>query len=254
MANEGSLIPRAIIAFDAFIRTTNAYLILGTPTNAVRFGWTPAMLTAWQTYLANWIPFFTKYQDKKGQRSTAVTDGLHQIINQVVADDKISKYILKVKSTIGLVVLDCTTFNLPKTLASPATGGTHHATTIGESARTIPATEQVYVKLIPEGGGIVKCKCYKESAETGRAGKLKGFNLVEYVWAVFPNVLPTGTVLPTDASDTRLAPGHSTKANFLSNTGPNNAGKTLVMFFRWAKSKHPALDGPWSGPFTTTIL
>lgn len=231
--------------------------------NSTRFGFgansynstTTTILQAWQAYLAQWIVLFPKWQDKKGQRSQAITDALHLIIDNVIADDKTgNKYILKIKSISGLTALDCTTFNLPVKLASPLGGGSHvHTTTPAATARTIATSEQVFAKLIPVGGNQIKCKCYKKSTDK-RAGKLKGFDLVEAMWALFPNVLPLGTTLPTDASDSRLTPAHSTKADFLLSTGTGNAGKTLVVFFRWAKSKHPTLDGPWSGPFIVTVL
>ena len=60
--------------------------------------------------------------------------------------------------------------------------------------------------------------------------------------------------LPTDANDARLVMAHISHASFLLATGTNNANKILVVFFRWAKSKHPELDGPWNGPFSTPVL
>lgn len=270
MSNEGTIIPREIEAFNAWITTACAYLLqstlIGSTTtqNSTRFGFgalsynstTVTILQAFQAYLTQWQAKYPAWLDKKGQRSEAVTNALHLIIDVLVADDKTgNKYIQKIKATSVLTALDCTTFGLPVKLASPLIGGgSHvHATTPPATARTTPTSEQVYVKLIPVGGNKIKCKCYKKSTDK-RAGKLKGFDLVEIVWAIFPNELPAGTLLPTDASDSRLTSGHSTKADFLQNTGTGNAGKTFVAFFRWAKSKHPDLDGPWSGPFACTIL
>jgi hypothetical protein len=270
MSSPGTVIPREIEAFNAWITTTNAYLLLNTlvgstsTQNATRFGFgalsynstTQTILQAFQAYLAQWQAKYPAWLDKKGQRSEAVTNALHLIIDALVADDKTgNKYIQKIKATSVLTALDCTTFNLPVKLASPLTGGgSHvHTTAPAATARTIPTSEQVFVKLIPVGGNQIKCKCYKKSTDK-RAGKLKGFDLVEVGWAVFPNVLPAGTLLPTDAGDSRLTAGHSTKADFLQSTGTGNAGKTFIAFFRWAKSKHPTLDGPWSGPFTCTVL
>ncbi len=259
MSSQNSIIPREIEAFNAWITTTNAYLLLSTligstsTQNSTRFGFgalsynstTQTILQAFQAYLTQWQAKYPAWLDKKGQRSEAVTNALHLIIDALVADDKTgNKYIQKIKATSVLTALDCTTFGLPVKLASALTGGgshVHSSTTTTETARTIPTSEQVYAKLIPVGGNQIKCKCYKKSTDK-RAGKLEGFDLVEIVWAVFPNVLPADTLLPTDASDSRLTSGHSTKADFLQNTGTGNAGKTFVAFFRWAKSKHPNLD------------
>jgi len=51
MSSEKTTIPRDIKGFNQFINQTCAYLILGTPTNAVRFNWTAAELSAWQAFL-----------------------------------------------------------------------------------------------------------------------------------------------------------------------------------------------------------
>jgi hypothetical protein len=87
--------------------------------------------------------------------------------------------------------------------------------------------------------------------------------LVEYAIGIF-NSGTSG--LPTHSTDPRLTLGYSSKARFILPTAgmTNNlpalsAGaieplRFAVVFFRWAKSKHPTLDGPWSGPFTTPLL
>jgi len=72
--------------------------------------------------------------------------------------------------------------------------------------------------------------------------------------------------LPATAADPRLTVDHSTRASFVLPTagmtnnliavpaGQGTPTKVLVIFFRWAKSKHPSLDGPWNGPFNTPLL
>ena len=129
--------------------------------------------------------------------------------------------------------------------------------------KTIIPSELVYLKIIPIGGGILQIKVYSESVRSGRAHKLKSFDEVEYAIAVFYS---TSTGLPTDPSDARLTKDYSSKADFKLLTAALTANLTViaagaatpikmaVLFFRWAKSKHPTLDGPWSGPFTTAIL
>jgi hypothetical protein len=129
--------------------------------------------------------------------------------------------------------------------------------------RINPTTQAVYIKLIPQAGGMVKCKCYTIAAESGRPHKLAGFDLVEYAVAVFYS----GTAnLPVLATDARLTYAHNSRASFVLATaalttnlpalaaGATAPAKTMVIFFRWAKSKHPNLDGPWNGPFNTTLL
>ncbi len=50
MSNGKNYIPRSIKLFDLYLARTCAYLILGVPTNAVRFNWTAANLSAWQKF------------------------------------------------------------------------------------------------------------------------------------------------------------------------------------------------------------
>ncbi len=247
MKTQTSLIPRSISGFNGYITKTTAFLILltGGTANWTRYNWTNANLLFWQGILASWQPLYATYLDKK-QRTTAVKDQLHALITQLVEYDKPNKLILKIKATVGATVADCETFNVPLSYAlvtTPATSGS-------VTAKKSPTDELVYPKIKPVGGGVIKCACYPLNGK-GRAHKLEGFDLVEYAWGVFA----AGTTgLPTDANDSRLTQGHSSHADFLLPTGTNNANKTLIIFFRWAKSKHPNLDGPWNGAFTTPVL
>ena len=250
---DRSYIPHSIGGFDTFITKTNAYLVLGTPTNAVHFNWTAANLTAWQGFKNQWMPLHAQYADKQGQRTTAITEQLHIIIANAIAYAKANRLIELIKATLTLTALDCETFNLPVSNAAPNTGGGTHTnnTQSAATARTLPTADLVYPKIKPEGGGVVRCQCYTLAVASGRAHKLAGFDLVEYSWAVFA----AGTAgLPTDANDARLVRDHSSRASFLLATGTNNTNKVLVIFFRWAKSKNASLDGPWNGPFGTPVL
>jgi hypothetical protein len=251
---SNSLIPRNIADFDVFITKTNAYLILGTPTNAVRFNWSSSVLTAWQAFKTQWVPLHLQYADKKGQRTTAITEQLYIIIANAVAYAQTNKLIELVKATVNLTALDCETFNLPIKLANPVSG-VHTTSLAPASARLAPTGEQVYPSLKPMGGGVVRCKCFTEAARSGRPHKLSGFDLIEYRYKVIALGTPNApALLPTDPSDTSLIIGHSSKANFLLPTGTNNTGKLLCIFFRWVNSKHPETDGPESTCFTTPIL
>lgn len=251
MSHENSLIPRNITGFNGYIVKTTPYLILLTDgtANWSRYGWTNNNLVFWQEVFADWQPLYATYLDKK-QRTTAIKDELHALVKKLVDYDKPNKLILKIKSTVGATVTDCQTFNVPLSYASDT------GTTIGGSSnvstKTSATSELVYPKIKPVGGGVVKCACYPLNGK-GRAHKLEGFDLVEYAWAVFP-ATTAATDLPTDANDMRLEKGHSSHADFLLPTGTNNANKIFVIFFRWAKSKHPNLDGPWNRPFTTPVL
>jgi hypothetical protein len=253
--SDNSIIPRSIAGFDTYIVKTNAYLISGTPTNAVRFNWTAANLAAWQGFKTQWMPLHLQYADKQGQRTTAVTEQLHIIIANAVAYAKTNRLIELVKATLTLNSLDCETFNLPVSHAVPAGGGIHTITQAAAAARSLPTADLVYPTLKPVGGGVVRCKCFTEAARSGRPHKLSGFDLIEYRYTVIAlGTAAAPAAIPTDPSDTALTIGQSSKANFLLPTGTNNTGKLLCIFFRWVNSKHPALNGPESTCFTTPIL
>jgi len=262
MSNQGTIIPRSIDKFDEFLIRTCAYLILGSPTNAVRFNWTQASLSAWQAFLTAWTPLFNLYSDKKAGYTTNVKNKLEGIISNAVIYARNNKLIELVRATASLNTDDCSAFGLPAKLAIPSTS-THSATKSKELDKSIIPDEQVYVKFLPIGGGILHIRAFTMKAESGRPHKLKGFDLLEYAVAVFYS---TATNLPTLPNDPRLTYGYSSKANFklptLNTTtkltaiavGAATPLKIAVFFFRWAKSKHPDLDGPWSGPLTTPVL
>ena len=276
MPANDSIIPRSIEEFNTKIVLTNSYLLKSTSgvLNWKRYNWTSGAtgqttnnLLDWQNFGADWTPLYLQYEDKKGQRTSAITEQLHLIIEAVINYDIANKLINLIKATVGLTALDCQTWNLPVSLANPA-GGTHgkntgNTTNSSERSKTVVTTEGVYPKLIAKVGGFVKCECFTEVSESGRAHKLKGFDLIEYAFGVFY----IGTAnLPTDADDVRLKVAHSSKASFVLPTAGNiknltalaagtlPSGKMLRIFFRHAKSKHPALDGPYSGPFDTNLL
>jgi hypothetical protein len=262
MPFERTIIPRDIQGFNLYINQTNDYLILGSPTNAVRFGWTPQNLLDWQAFRNDWNPLFFKYSDRKASYTTVIKTDLEVIINKAVAYDRENKLILKVKATVGLTPSDCGTFRIPLSYAitnSPI----HLPATTEEPNKTTSTDEAVYVRFAPVGGGFVHVRCFTEASDSGRAHKLKGYDLVEYAVAVFYR---GASNLPTHATDTRLSKEHSSKATFMLQTdamttnlpavaeGETEPAKIAVFFFRWAKSKHPLLDGPWSGPYTTPLL
>jgi hypothetical protein len=255
-------IPRDIKGFNQFINQTCAYLILGAPTNAVRFNWTAAYLSAWQAFLTAWTPLFTLYSNKKESYTSVTKTKLDGIIGNAIIYARTNKLIELIKATASLNADDCVMFNLPQTLVVPSVS-THAVAKSKVLDKTIVIPEAVYPKLIPAVGGFLQIKGFTTKAQSGRAHKLKGFDLLEYAIGVFNS--GTGG-LPTHATDPSLTVGYSSKASFVlptaaltANIPALAAGATeplrfAVIFFCWAKSKHPTLDGPWSGPFTTPLL
>lgn len=259
---DRSIIPREIEEFNSYIIHTNDYLILGSPTNAVRFGWTAQNLLDWQTFRTDWNPLYFKYSDKERSYTTVIRNKLEGIIANAIVYDRENKLILKIKATVGLTPDDCAIFNIPLNFVTPgltklagASGGDKNKTTITE--------KKVYPDIKPIGGGFVKLACHEETTGSGRAHKPEGYDLVEYKVAVFYS----GTAdTPTQVSDPRLSLAYSSKAGFIADMNVYTSNlpalaadavppaKMAVFFFRWAKSKHPNLDGPWSWPFKTVLL
>jgi hypothetical protein len=262
MSNGKNYIPRSIKLFNLYLARICAYLVLGAPTNATRFNWTAANLAAMQNFLSLWIPLYTQYTNKKGGYMPVIRTKLLAIISNTVAYAQTNKLIELVIATVSLNADDCVAFGLPEKLVITPTGQNPIIKT-KEADKTIITFEAVYPKLIPAVGGFVHIKGYTEKAQSGRPHKLKGFDLLEYSVAVFYS---TATGLPSNADDARMLIGHSSKSSFVLATASmtNNltaiaAGsatplKEAIFFFRWAKSKHPNLDGPWNGPFTTPLL
>ena len=184
MSSDKTNIPRDIKGYGKFIVATNAYLIQGVPENYIRFGWSAANLSAWQAFQTEWAPIFQLYLDKKGGYTTDKKNDLINIIDATVLYDKQNKLIYKVKATSGLTSIDCSTFNLPLSLSNPVPS-THSPVVPLSKDKTILVTVAVYPKLIAEAGGFVHIKAYLEKAQTGRTHKPKGFDLLEYKWAVF---------------------------------------------------------------------
>ena len=115
-----TIIPRDIKGFNQFISQTCAYLILGTPTNAVRFNWTPAYLSAWQAFLTAWMPLFTLYSNKKESYTSVTKTKLDGIIGNAIIYARTNKLIELIKATASLNADDCVMFNLPQTLVVPS--------------------------------------------------------------------------------------------------------------------------------------
>ena len=247
-----TIIPRDIKGFNQFINQTCAYLVQGVPTNAVRFNWTTAYLSAWQAFLTAWAPLFLLYSNKKESYTTVTRTKLEGIIANAIIYARTNKLIELVKATASLNADDCVMFNLPKTLVVPSIS-THAVAISKEPDKTIVIQEAVYPKLNPSIGGFLQIKGFTNITKSGRAHKLKGFDLLEYAIGVFNS--GTGG-LPTHATDPRLTLGHSSKASFVLSTAALTANipalaagtteplRMAVIFFRWAKSKHPTLDSP----------
>lgn len=254
-----TIIPTSIAGFNRYLNQTNALLIEGSPENYTRYNWTADNLTAWQEFQTEWLLIFDLY-DNVATYTTSGKDGLLVIIENAINYANENRLILLLKATQNLTPAECIIFNIPKSYARVMLD-THPATTEGN--KTIATLESVFAHLIPKAGGMVRVKAFPEVSSSGRAHKLHNYDLLEYAAGVFYS---DEANLPTHADDPRLKIAHNSRASFIlqtlamiNNLPPLEAGakapaKILVIFFRWAKSKHPNLDGPWSVAYTTVLL
>lgn len=261
MSSETVYVPREIKKFNDFIILLVSYLLSGSPTNATRLGITTTVVSQIQAYLNQWNGFYTQYINRKGGYTTNIRNNLIGIIKNFTLFYRMNKVIDKVKSNTALTPDDCTTFHLPVGL-SYSLPVNRSASSVELAERLVVTTAAVYPRLISEVGGFVKVKAYTEAARTGRAKKLKGFDLLEYAVGVFYS----GTAnLPAHPTDSRLTHDHSSRASFVAETtgmtgnltalasGQVEPVRVAVFFFRWVKSKHPNQNGPWSGPFIVVL-
>lgn len=236
MPAQNSRIPRTIDEFNTYIDITNTYLLAGTPTNWSRLAWTQAEMTQWTTFNTQWKPAFLKYSDKKGSRTTAITEQLHLIIKNCVTLDKTNHLLDRIAAAApgAQTITDLQTFNIKAGSQAKAPSHTHTA-----------IAEAVVVSLQAIGGGDVQIKC-RTGHDSKHSSIVDGADSVQYLYQI-------GGTAPANAETAGLIKEHSTKASFTIHLGAASAEKRLYIFFRWYNSKYPALAGPWSGANSTPI-
>jgi hypothetical protein len=228
-------IPRTIKEFNIYLTNTAAYLQQSTPTNATRLGLSDEEAARWQSYYEEWLPLYRLYSDKKNSRTTAVRDQLVALIDSVVAYDRKHHLVDRIASSPTAVLTDYETFRIK-------------AGILKKSSHTVPSypiTEQIAVRLLPIGGGMITVKCYTTSGR--RAALCEGANGVQYRYCV-------GTEPPASAEADGLKGDLSTRAILMLDTGAASRGKELYIYLRWYNTHHPQLAGPWCAPQSTLIL
>lgn len=231
----GTRIPRGIDEFNPYIVNTNAYLLLGAPTNAERLGILLSEMAKWTEFANDWAPLYTKYSDKKSSRTTAVKDQLLEIIGNVADFDQSVHFLDRIAASANVTIVDMETFNIKKGVLQKQT----------RSSSNTPITEPVTVTIQPVGGGMVTIKCYSTTGQ--RASIYSEADSVQYLYQV-------GDTAPSSAEVPGLTKELSTKAIITLNLGSAASGKNLYIYFRWYNTKRPELSGPWSALQTSLIL
>jgi hypothetical protein len=126
--------------------------------------------------------------------------------------------------------------------------------------RSIPKLrigEQCVTKYIVQGGARIKFKCHT-SHESGRSAKPPRADAVELSYLlVLPHLTsPDGEIVAVDHSfDPQKNPTKhiSTKASFLMEFDLTYRGYQMHFWARWINTRHPDLNGVWTGPYMCFI-
>jgi hypothetical protein len=215
---------------------TNAYMLAGTPTNWSRLGWQQAEMTQWTGFNTQWAPLYAKYSDKKGSRTTAITEQLHLIIKQCIALDKTNHLLDRIAASPNATIIDLETFRIKKGLLQDNS----------HTQRRAEIAESLVVGLQVLGGGDIAVKC-RTSHDSKRSSLADGADCVQYAYQV-------GGSAPVNVDDAGLRKETSTHAAFTLHLGQANSGKTLYIFFRWYNTKHPALAAHWNAMQTLLVV
>ena len=227
--------PRAIDVFNSYLMNTNAYLKMGTPSNAERLGLLPTEVDRWSYLLVQWTPLYSKYSDKKNSRTTAVKDQLLELIGIATDFDQSVHFLDRIAASPNVTIVDMETFNIKKGVLQKTT----------RTVPVTPITEAVVASIQPLGGGTVVLKCYTVTGQ--RASIYSGADSVQFLYQV-------GDTPPVSAEVPGLNKELSTKAIITLSLGAGSSGKNLYIYFRWYNTKHPELSGPWSALQTSLIL
>jgi hypothetical protein len=128
---------------------------------------------------------------------------------------------------------------------------------IKRSRPTLPIGESCWAAPTVLGGSRMKFRC-STTTDSGKASKPPRADAVEIAYLlVLPHQKsPDGKEIPTyvmawpDESNTKFI---STKAAFIMEFGLDYMGYQLQFFTRWINTRHPKLNGPWTGPLVGYI-
>lgn len=143
MTNSLPRIDRGIKGFADCIETTCRKLLeLSEPplgrTNGTRYGWKPTEILDWCDFKTRWDVLMPLYNNKKGTRTTEVTEGLHLIIKEAIAYDKKHQLYNRIASCPDATIDDFIAFNIVR--GTPLASGTH-------ARAAAPGTKTVTIAL-----------------------------------------------------------------------------------------------------------
>jgi hypothetical protein len=126
---------------------------------------------------------------------------------------------------------------------------------------TNPISEKCSALTKTLGGGAVKIKC-RSNEDSNRGSKPIGCDAVEIAYRKYPPVIEKNADGSELAGKTRVqlkSPDDGTtkviftKATFVLKFSMEDTGNNLQFYVRWINTKHPELNGLWSGPYSEMI-
>lgn len=120
-----------------------------------------------------------------------------------------------------------------------------------------PITENCYATIVPLGDGVAKFSC-RPSNSKSRSALPKNANGVEVAFRLdLPQIDEASNKIkrtPINNPEDGTSKFRDTKAKFIKGFGSDNAAFHLQCYTRWINSKHPKINGIWTGPFSIILL
>ncbi len=233
--NKKGRIPFEILDYHQFINITNAYLTAGGNANATRLGITASEVTTWTGFNTVDGQYFPNWSNKK-IRTTDMTNNLKANIKNCHNFNKSNKILDRIAASPAATLLNLETFNI-------------HAGSQLKSApvyHTADITDTVVVNIAYLGGGRLQFNCRPDQT-SNRSHIPDGADRLEVRAKV-------GDPAPVSADNTDAQwLVVSSKATVVEDFTTANVGKHVYLFFRWADSKRPQRNGPWSAMMNVVV-
>jgi hypothetical protein len=228
---DRSRIPRNDGEFDAYIKSSTAYLLLNAaPVNWERLGLIQAEMDEWEQYKNDWIPLYAKQVDLT-QRTPTVTHDKNLLKENFT--EFASPLLNRMSFSGNIITADRDNLHI--------------------QARDMVPTERAviedepYVKLSSRPGGRMQIRC-RIDEDSDNASMHPDADGVE----VKIKIGAADAAAPASPNDCSLQV-LSSKAKFNYEAGVENAGKRMWIFCRYVNITNAANNGPYSDVHTAII-
>jgi hypothetical protein len=245
-------IPATLIAFSDYLHIANVHLHTiasgDTLPRGEVLGMTPAEMLTLQHFKMVWSsgdplhPGVWDLHSQKDKKTAATRQNVLQVMSDFSAFFR--PILVRISACPAITVDDRLVLNI----APPVTKRSRPTLEIGEKCVTDHNTL---------GGARIKFKC-KTPHDSTRASIPPRANAVELAYKlVLPyQFTPAGKKIPADMisgpyDGTTMF--MSTRASFMIEFDQNYLGYQIQFYTRWINTRHPNLNGPWTGPLVGYI-